>query len=443
MQKEYEWTDYAVELKQKGYTWKQIAKEIHEQFGFGRSAFDINDLVRGQVRRRLDKEIKIEDIPQTFSMDLELGSDGEILSQSYGSDGTIEQVKKCCIAHGEKLTPDRILELHGLNPDEWEVVIYTNNNWQTVNKKDGTALDLFQSKVKARPAVSKVPFKALDEFFATRDFSKPPLLTNPMQYDHNGEILEVCLPDLHSGLFSWRYETGEDYDIHIALQRLYAAFDDILSRCYGKKFKKIVLASLGDLLHVDNNKQETNKGTFLQADGRFAKIFEATLDALIKKIEELCYIAPVEVVYVPGNHDLNTGYALMVACSKAFRNDPNVEFDIMPNPQKWRRWGNVLVGWTHGDMPRKNMSLWLQQRAREDFGKSKYAEIHAGHYHSQQGIEFKTTDENAGVIVRYLPTVCSSSNWEHQQGYGNSVKTVVSYVWNEDCGLRETWYSNV
>jgi DNA repair exonuclease SbcCD nuclease subunit len=262
-------------------------------------------------------------------------------------------------------------------------------------------------------------------------------MTEPAYYDDSGEILEIDLPDLHAGLFSWHEETMEDYDIHIAKTNLMKCLDDIINRCSGRKFSKIIFATLGDLLHVDNDNQTTARGTFQQIDGRIPKVFDMTLDALIDAVGLLGAYAPVEVVYVAGNHDKTLGYALMKALEKAYRNDCNILFDISPNPRKFRRFENVLIGWLHGDCAKNNISEWLQTEARKDFGKCLFAEVHAGHYHHQQTIE------KSGMIVRFLPTICASSAWEHQRGYGKNVKTVVSFVWNRQKGLRETWFSNI
>ena len=259
--------------------------------------------------------------------------------------------------------------------------------------------------------------------------------------------MEIDLPDLHSGLLAWRKETGEDYDIHIAKESFYQCIYDIVDRCKHKRLKKIIFVTLGDLLHFDNDNQTTTKGTFQQADGRLTKIFDATMDMLIDGITIIGDIAPVEVVYICGNHDRTTGYMLLKAVENAFRRDDNVQFDTEPNPQKFRRFGKVLIGWTHGDMQKQNMSGWLQQSARAEYGQSEFAEVHAGHYHSLKAIETKRdltqTEDSGGIIIRYLPTICNASYWEHQQGYISALKTMMCFVWNEETGLREMWYSNI
>jgi hypothetical protein len=94
-------------------------------------------------------------------------------------------------------------------------------------------------------------------------------------------------------------------------------------------------------------------------------------------------------------------------------------------------------------MIHKNMGGWLQDRARKEYGQSRFAEVHAGHLHSTSRIEYKTTYQDGGVVVRHLPTISNASAWEHQQGYPSGSKTLMCFVWHESMGLRENWYSNL
>lgn len=180
-----------------------------------------------------------------------------------------------------------------------------------------------------------------------------------------------------------------------------------------------------------------------------AKIFDYALTMLITALDMLGQVAPVEVVYLSGNHDRNLGYMLIKSLEMAYRRDTNYVFDVSPNPQKFRLIGCSLIGWTHGDMPRKNIGLWLQDRARKEFGEAKFAEVHAGHFHSEKTKEsYRAYDDEVvtnegGIVVRHLPTICNSSFWEYQQGYPFGNKTMMSFVWNERHGLRAMWFSNL
>ena len=427
-----DWKQEAMSLYQQGGTWAKMAEGLKHHFP-QLTILQTRDKVRDYIRTQPEYKKVTGPTPQMSSVE-------------YKADGTIISEKFITCRDGQEMTPDFILTAHGLKAELWEMVSYKHNAWNT--QKSGGELQIsFQSKLTARPRQNAIGFEDIDLYFKNKDFNARNKATKGLQYDASGEILEIALPDIHAGSLAWRKETGKDYDIQIAKEHFYQCIYDIAERCKHKKFKKILFVTLGDLMHIDNDMQTTTKGTFQQSDGRTAKIFDATLDMLIDGITILGDIAPVEVIYLAGNHDRATGYMVIKATEQAFRHDDNVTFDTDPNPQKYRLMGDVLIGWTHGDMQKQNMSGWLQQTARKEYGKSKFAEVHAGHYHSLKTIETKRdmtqTDDAGGIVIRYLPTICNASYWEHQQGYGSAVKALMAFVWNEVTGLREMWQSNI
>jgi hypothetical protein len=419
-------------LYQQGGTWAQMAEELKHHFP-QLTILQTRDKVRDFIRTRPEYKKTQAQPPQQSSVE-------------YKADGTIISEKFITCRDGQEMTPEFILTAHGLKAELWEMVSYKHNTWNS-QLKGGILQISFQSKLTAKPRQNAVTFTDIENYFKNKDFGVGIKKTEALRYDPNGEILEICLPDLHNGLLAWRKETGKDYDIQIAKEHFYQCLYDITNRCENKRLKKIVFVTLGDLMHIDNDMQTTTKGTFQQSDGRTAKIFDATLDMLVDGITILGDIAPVDVIYLAGNHDRTTGYMVIKAAEQAFRKDDNITFDTAPNPQKFKLMGNVLIGWTHGDMQKQNMSGWLQQTARREYGQSKFAEVHAGHYHSLKTIETKRdmtqTDDAGGIVIRYLPTICNASYWEHQQGYGSAVKALMAFVWNEVNGLREMWQSNI
>lgn len=429
------WQEQALKIYIRGATWGEITDATEQYFPPDMPLEKRRNMVRDYIR--WTKEYKARHAQQTQD-------DFERSSMEYKSDGSIISEKFITIRDGDEMTPEFILEAHGLKVSAWEVVSYKNNFWNT-QIKGGAKQISYQSKLTARPAKEHISLDHIDEFFMGRKFNKPP--TKALNYDPSGEVLEIDLPDIHSGLLAWRMESGADYDLHIMQERFYQCAYDITDRCKHKKLKKIIVATLGDLLHFDNDNQTTTKGTFQQADGRLSKIFDFTLEMLINFLTILGDIAPVEVIYMPGNHDRVVGYMLLKSLEMAFRSDDRFEFDTTPNPHKYRLVGCTLIGWTHGDMQKQNMPNWLQNQARKEYGESKYAEIHAGHFHSLTTKEvrrdFVQENEVGGVIVRYLPTICNASYWENQQGYTSAIKTMMCFLWNENTGLREMWYSNV
>jgi hypothetical protein len=409
-------------------TWGEIIARLQGNFP-GKHADQIRDAIRGVIRRDPRYKGQAKDTPEYKA------SNGWQNGQ-YESDRLVE------ICEADEITPELILRLHGLKPEMWEATSYRNNYWHS-QVKGGRRLVMYQSKVTARPRADELTFADVERWFAGKDFApaKPP--TIPARFDPDGETLEITTPDLHSGLRSWAPETGASYDVDIALDRFKAAIRDILARCEGRRFKCIMLALLGDLLHADNDLQTTTKGTFQQTDGRMARVFSKTLDALIEVVDWLGAIAPVDVIYTRGNHDATTGWMLIKALEQTYRRDDNVSVDVSPDPQKHRLIGNVLIGFVHGDMPPKNLAGWLQVRARQMDKPVRFVEVHSGHMHAQKVREYIQTDDAEGVVVRTMPTICLSSTWEHQQGYDGVTRTMVSFVWSDTRGLREMWYSNM
>lgn len=335
---------------------------------------------------------------------------------------------------GEPITPEVVFKAHNLNPNEWVVRSFTSNAWQS-QVKGGSKITLWQSKITVAPkAKNEITFADIDNYFNKLEFREIKK-TNAYKSTDTDTILEIDYADAHCGLLSWKPETGANYDLEIVAKRFKTIVADVVSRAKGKTFSKIVFTTLGDILHIDHEDNTTTKGTLQQADGRIAKIFNCALDLMVDTICELETLGiPIEYIYCSGNHDRNTGYYLVKALEMYFRNDKQIMFDVSPKPQKAFGYGVNLVGLCHGDMPKKNLGEWLQKSYRKEFGKSRFAEVHCGHLHSE------SVKENCGVLIKNLPAICENSFWESQQGY-NSERGVMCFVWDKQKGLRETWYN--
>ena len=335
----------------------------------------------------------------------------------------------------DKNCPSSILQAHGFNPAEFELVSCRNSIWNT-NSKEGTK-NLYSSKITVKPTNINLDFNFLDEYFKNKEFSKIRKIPNYKNVSDEGDFLEIDIADYHIGLLSDKNEVGESYDIDIALQYFKDSIDEIIYKSQNKNFSKIILVNLGDFIHINNSEGTTAKGTKQDACARITSIFTKALDLLIDTIDRLANIAPVEVVSVSGNHDREISTYLFIPLEKIYRNDTRVKFNVGPNPFKAQRYGQVLIGWTHGNLKKENITDWLQVYYSKDYGDSKWREIHSGHFHSQGIID------KAGIIVRYLPKLCAPSFWEYSNGYSSAVKSVTAFVWNPNKGLKETWFINV
>jgi hypothetical protein len=478
-----DWKQIAIDLKQ-DHSWKEIARILQNEYnlfteytnesnlidmikhGVNRAIKDgklhtetcENHVIGKQLNQTIENDVveTLNDVIAKSPNETEPNYRNPVIANSatteIKADGTIISERLIQIIEADSKNPKSVMLAHGFQPDEWELVSCRNNLW-SMNSADESKVNC-QSKITVKPIVKPDVVFDIESYFENKTFVNEKPLTNPIEYDEDDdrewESVEIDLPDLHGGLFSWRSETGEDYDLHIAKQRFETAMKDIENRCRSRKIEQITFVTLGDLLHFDNEEQSTTKGTKQQSDGRIAKVHDLILDMLIDAITMLGNIAPVLVIYLPGNHDLITGRMLMKAVEKAFRNDVNVKFDLSPNPFKAIRIGSSLIGWTHGDMPEKNMSTWLPQMFRKEYGECSTVEVHAGHFHRQNTKEksitiknYNQTFEDGGVVVRYLPSISSASGWAHKQGFPKTVKTIMSFVWSSEKGLRDIWFSGV
>lgn len=352
------------------------------------------------------------------------------------NNGNLISDKLIELSDSDKNSPESILKAHGFNPSKFELVSCRNSIWD-VNSKQGTK-KLYSSKIVVKPLLIQMDLNYLDKYFKEKEFTKKrEILEYKENKNDENKILEIDVADFHIGLLSELDEVGESYNTEIAIKYFNTCIDNIIEKSKNKKFNKIIFVNLGDFIHINNNEGTTAKGTKQDTCGRVTSIFTKALDMLIDCMEKLIDIAPVEVISVSGNHDRETSFYLFTSLEKAFRNDKRIVFNVTSNPFKAKRYGNVLLGWTHGDLKKENYTDWLQVNYSKDFGESKWREIHSGHIHSQGIID------KSGVLVRFLPKLCAASSWEHMNGYNAAVKSMVAFVWDQNEGLEEIWFSNI
>ena len=143
-----------------------------------------------------------------------------------------------------------------------------------------------------------------------------------------------CLFDVHFGKLAWDRETNSNYDLKIADGLYRNAVDDLIAKSGNANLGLCVLPIGNDFFHVDNARNMTTAGTPQDCDGRLAKIIEVGELAVIWAVERLREIAPVRVIWVPGNHDAQTSYHLSRTAWAWFHKCRDVEVDCGP-AQPW------------------------------------------------------------------------------------------------------------
>jgi len=248
--------------------------------------------------------------------------------------------------------------------------------------------------------------------------------------------LVMAPQDFHWGGYGWVDETGESYNRAEAEKRLLEHTQYICGSLPGRP-EKIYLSVGGDWFHVDGDHAATTKGTPMEPDGSPAEILITGCELAIRQIELLRQIAPVELVFMGGNHDRNNSLTLLLYLSAWYRNTKDVMIQVTPKLRSYRRYRNTLMGFTHGDKVKPNhLGHVMATEAASEWGATKSRIWFTGHLHHE------VVREVGGIVQYQLPSLAGSDRWHARQGYVTSRAGLCGHLVGED-GVFMSLFSNV
>lgn len=259
------------------------------------------------------------------------------------------------------------------------------------------------------------------------EISPLPPVSEPKFHDERLLTL-IPLGDPHFGMYSWAAETGENFDLAIAERLTFAAVDRIAARTPSSH--TALLLNLGDYFHADNSTNRTpQSGAKLDVDGRFRKIAETGVRALIRCIERLLEKHQNVIVRNnPGNHDPHQAAMLSICLAARFHDNPRVKIDESPSSFFYYRFGRTLIGSTHGDGAKLgDLPLIMARDVKEDWAASDYRVWHCGHFHHDQ------VKELVGCTVETHRTLAAQDAWHTHQGY-RSMRDLKGIVYDIEYG---------
>lgn len=277
---------------------------------------------------------------------------------------------------------------------------------------------------------------------AAKEYPKPakPKLKGVPQSDRH--MLEIDVVDAHIGKLAWAPETGSNYDMAIAVERVRDAVTDILSQVRHYAIEKILLPWGNDFYHYDTLTGLTTAGTPQDRDSRYHKMFR-TGKALASEVARRCAeVAPVDLLIIPGNHDEMASFHLGEVLAAEFTDHALVSVDNNLRPRKYRLYGNTLLGFCHGHAePHTKLPLIMAQEVPEMWAQSEYREMHLGHLHTSKRTDARPVDGVNGVRVRILQSLTGTDSWHAKQGYVGEPGGCEAFVWNHARGLRSNVFS--
>lgn len=303
--------------------------------------------------------------------------------------------------------------------------VYQQTTHVQVTDEEGVVKNIWH-----RSAPSEASIEEFVKSLESRVEGKAPKIQAPKFKDTD---LSVWLPigDPHFGQYSWSKETGEDYDVEIASELHTKAIQKLLS--IREKVDCIYICSLGDLLHADSRRSETEKSKhLLDVDGRFWRVVDTTTECLCKAIEFAATRAKkVKVILLAGNHDPNASGHISRVLSAYYRKSPNIEINTSPAKHIYEEYGNNLVGLVHGDTSKMGQLAQLMScDMREAWGRTRNHYWFTGHIHQQKVFEYPS------CVVESFNSLTAKDAYAAEYGY-RSRRQMTSIVIHKEHGEVE------
>ena len=350
-------------------------------------------------------------------------------------DGTQSSSKIIEMSEEDSKDSRFLLEAHGYNVGLWELVSAKSSIWQA-HCKGGETKTLYSSKITVKPIHNGIDFDDVIENLVRFSDSYGSKNITPQQYEYGAEVLIPCFFDVHFGKLASTDECGEKYDFKIAKQRMLDSVQKYIDRLQGRKFEKIIFAIGNDYFNSEPDGNTVNS-TRQDNDSRYSKMFNKGVETLIEAIDMFSNVAPVEVVLVQGNHAFYTEFYASCVLNAWYRNSDIVTVNDSPTVRKYIKFGNNLIGFTHGSEERDRIYGLMQHEAAADWGTTTTREWLIGHLHSEGVVE------KNGVVVRRVPSLCGSDAWHVKSGFTTSRKRTMAFVYDKEDGLVETLYVNI
>jgi predicted phosphodiesterase len=258
----------------------------------------------------------------------------------------------------------------------------------------------------------------------------------------------VAISDVHYMKMCFDAFGKNIYNRDIAKRELFKHAERILQRTIqsGGIPERFVLPIGNDNLHIDNPMQTTTRGT-VQAnstDGSYRLELGSYLDMTMALIETFAQVAPVDVISVPGNHDLHTSYMLAESIKRIYDRDENINVVVRYNERTYLQYGKVCLIISHGDKislarTKREVHKLILSEAKEqniDLNEVEDWVFVVGHLHHED-----ITDIGGNTEVIVMPSISEADDWHSDSGYVGSKKNTFIVLYSYEYGKQTIIYA--
>lgn len=418
------WRAEAWKLREEGKSYSEIRDILYPTYGTTMTEKKYYEKVKGFIykreHRKGNKESRNIKVPESNR------------KVSYNSTtGLTESSTLISVVNGKDIDEDFLLEAHGLDKTKWKIDRYTNNYWNS-QVKGGSKIDMYQSKITVRPRNGEVSLSWLEEWF--KKFKVEEIkIDKSKDYGEGDMCLVVPIVDLHYNLLTTNWVSGDEYNCDVARDRFNYIIDDVISRVRGKKVAKIILPVGNDLFNANGLNGTTFKGTLQTNQKCIQEAYIELFNILVSNIVKLAQVAPVDVIYIPSNHDKEITFYFLYNLYTEFRENSEVSVDYSPRAYKCRRFGKTLMMFSHDLKVDKAGNIVLDE-AKGMVDGVDYIEVFLAHLHHE------SVKNERNISVRRLPTIGGVSKWSEENGYSSN-KVSQSFLISENKNIYDIMFS--
>lgn len=379
--------NHLIKLREKGLPWQRIAEEMVAKFGERFTAESCRS------RWRTTRQALSDEIHAGYKEKFEIKSDG-----THYKDALIEMSEE------ESKDPDYIMRKLGYNPNKWELINVKASVWHYRDKNSENPKHQYAIQARLKPKTNGID---LDRLLKVVQGVKPiEIKKEPLKPDK--KLLEVSIYDPHFGITDYEYYKPTQAKI---IDKIELGWEEVL----------FVIGQ--DMLHNDNMRGTTAKGTVIQQVDMVQAWEDASMfyEPMIKLALETSN--NVKIIYSKGNHDESMSWAFVQYLKAKF---PQAEFDDSFQERKIHTFGDIFIGFTHGDKARKELHNIFPAEFPLEWAKAKIKEIHIGHLHKED------MKDVYGTVIRTLSTKNKTDQWHKDNGFIGNNKRFMLFEYSTD-----------
>jgi len=417
--------------------YKKQKKEINDSWSklADRFGYVSGEALRSKFKkyRKSIGDLKSQNIVRDVEVDKKLDEFKNIPnykeSVEIKSDNTQVSDKLISMSLEESKDPEFVLRAHGYSNSEWVITSAKNSMWHMNTKEDGIGT-LFSSKINVKPK-SEHSWNEEDakKIFSNLKTNKNKINIQPLQCKQNGKILVFAPSDFHYGLLSEKFDTGNEYNLEIAEDIYYYILSDVIHRVKNKCFEKVLFVLGNDFMNFDNLNNTTAHNTPQDNCSSWFNVINKATQLIIDGVDALSAVAPVDIVYVPSNHDTHSMFGIMQTINAYYRNDNNVNVDCSPLPRKYYKFGSTLLALSH-DIKVKDALQIITSEAKDLWSGCEHIILLLAHLHQSMVYE-----KQGYLEIMRLPCSSGFSRWSNDKGYIQLEKKSQSLIVDMEDGI--------